>query len=121
MAKGVLPLVVSWFLEPRCNYDCKFCFATFEDIPGAEVVRDPDTLLLVRHSFPPFEPLYLPFDYEVMTHIHIPRDASKVITDLKNMLLVRTPPKSPLPQPPFQVNGHPKIQGCQGSQHPVAG
>jgi hypothetical protein len=44
---SALPLVVNWHLEPRCNYGCKFCFATFEDIPGAEVVRDPDTLLLV--------------------------------------------------------------------------
>jgi hypothetical protein len=46
-AKVVLPLVVNWHLEPRCNYCCKFCFATFEDIPGAEVVRDAVALLPV--------------------------------------------------------------------------
>jgi hypothetical protein len=29
---GQLPPVVNWHLEPRCNYGCKFCFATFEDV-----------------------------------------------------------------------------------------
>lgn len=27
-----LPPTVNWHLEPRCNYGCKFCFATFEDV-----------------------------------------------------------------------------------------
>lgn len=27
-----LPPVVNWHLEARCNYACKFCFATFEDV-----------------------------------------------------------------------------------------
>jgi radical S-adenosyl methionine domain-containing protein 2 len=28
----VLPPTINWHLEPRCNYGCKFCFATFEDV-----------------------------------------------------------------------------------------
>ncbi len=43
-----LPPTVNWHLEPRCNYHCKFCFATFSDIPAAEVVKDADLLLAVR-------------------------------------------------------------------------
>lgn len=39
-----IPPVVSWFVEPRCNYLCKFCFATFTDIPDAEVVKDTEAL-----------------------------------------------------------------------------
>ena len=27
-----LPPVINWHLEARCNYGCKFCFATFEDV-----------------------------------------------------------------------------------------
>ncbi|KAG2433539.1 hypothetical protein HYH02_012656 [Chlamydomonas schloesseri] len=42
-----LPPTVNWHLEPRCNYHCKFCFATFSDIPAAEVVKDADLLLAV--------------------------------------------------------------------------
>lgn len=29
---ALLPPVVNWHLEPRCNYACRFCFATFEDV-----------------------------------------------------------------------------------------
>lgn len=34
---SVLPPTVNWFIEKHCNYACKFCFATFSDIPSAEV------------------------------------------------------------------------------------
>ncbi len=44
-----LPPTVNWHLEPRCNYGCKFCFATFNDLPADQVVRDKDLLLAVRH------------------------------------------------------------------------
>lgn len=27
-----IPPTVNWHLETRCNYRCKFCFATFEDV-----------------------------------------------------------------------------------------
>lgn len=55
-AQLALPPTVNWHLEPRCNYHCKFCFATFSDIPSSEVVKDADLLLAVstavlgRHS-----------------------------------------------------------------------
>ena len=28
-----LPPAVNWHFWPWCNYGCKFCFATFEDLP----------------------------------------------------------------------------------------
>ncbi|PNW85647.1 hypothetical protein CHLRE_03g196300v5 [Chlamydomonas reinhardtii] len=46
-AQLALPPTVNWHLEPRCNYHCKFCFATFSDIPSSEVVKDADLLLAV--------------------------------------------------------------------------
>lgn len=47
-ARGqLLPPTVNWHLEPRCNYTCKFCFATLQDIPGDEVVRDLQQLVAV--------------------------------------------------------------------------
>ncbi|PNH03843.1 Radical S-adenosyl methionine domain-containing protein 2 [Tetrabaena socialis] len=46
-ASRPLPPTVNWHLEPRCNYQCKFCFATFSDIAPGEVVRDAELLLAV--------------------------------------------------------------------------
>lgn len=37
-------------LEPRCQYRCKFCFATFEDIPNNEVVKGAEQLLAVPRA-----------------------------------------------------------------------
>ena len=37
-ATGCAHAQVNWHLEPRCNYACKFCFATFEDVQ-AELLR----------------------------------------------------------------------------------
>jgi hypothetical protein len=28
----------NWFIETSCNYRCRFCFATFQDIPSKEVL-----------------------------------------------------------------------------------
>lgn len=39
-----LPPTVNWHLEPKCNYTCTFCFASFKDIPELEVVRDLEQL-----------------------------------------------------------------------------
>jgi len=32
LAASLIPPTVNWHLETRCNYRCKFCFATFEDV-----------------------------------------------------------------------------------------
>lgn len=32
MISNQLPPAINWHLEPICNYDCKFCFATFPSI-----------------------------------------------------------------------------------------
>lgn len=50
-ATPTLPPTVNWHLEPRCNYACKFCFATFGDIPPEEVVRERQRLLEAGAGF----------------------------------------------------------------------
>ena len=30
-----IPVAVNWHVWPRCNYRCRFCFATFADVPRA--------------------------------------------------------------------------------------
>lgn len=40
----VLPAAVNWHFWPWCNYACKFCFATFEDIPRADRLSKEDAL-----------------------------------------------------------------------------
>ena len=31
MANGFVPISVNWHVWPKCNYSCKFCYATFKD------------------------------------------------------------------------------------------
>tara|TARA_B100000902_G_scaffold399597_1_gene471257 strand:- start:228 stop:1130 length:903 start_codon:yes stop_codon:yes gene_type:complete len=39
---------VNWHFWPRCNYGCKFCFATFEDIPLKDRLAKEDALKLPK-------------------------------------------------------------------------
>ncbi|HVY61328.1 MAG TPA: viperin family antiviral radical SAM protein [Planctomycetota bacterium] len=43
---GVLPVTVNYHVWPTCNYQCAFCFATFNDVP-VPLAKD-DSLRLVR-------------------------------------------------------------------------
>ena len=40
----VLPKAVNFHFIPHCNYECKFCFATFNDIPSRSRLSKEDTL-----------------------------------------------------------------------------
>ena len=40
----VLPKAVNFHFIPHCNYGCKFCFATFNDIPSRSRLSKEDTL-----------------------------------------------------------------------------
>lgn len=58
---------VNWHVWPRCNYTCKFCFATFTDIPEAlsrrEALRIPGLLASAgtqKLTFAGGEPLLCP-------------------------------------------------------------
>ena len=42
--ESVLPAAVNWHFWPWCNYACKFCFATFEDIPRGDRLRREEAL-----------------------------------------------------------------------------
>ena len=39
-----LPPAVNWHFWPWCNYACKFCFATFEDLPASKKMSKEDAL-----------------------------------------------------------------------------
>ena len=41
-----LPAAVNWHFWPWCNYGCKFCFATFEDIPRSDRLSKEDALTI---------------------------------------------------------------------------
>ena len=40
----ILPAAVNWHFWPWCNYACKFCFATFEDIPRGDRLSKAEAL-----------------------------------------------------------------------------
>jgi radical S-adenosyl methionine domain-containing protein 2 len=42
----ILPAAVNWHFWPWCNYACKFCFATFEDIPRGDRLSKEEALLI---------------------------------------------------------------------------
>ena len=41
---NTLPAAVNWHFWPWCNYACKFCFATFEDIPRSDRLSKEEAL-----------------------------------------------------------------------------
>ena len=43
-----LPAAVNWHFWPWCNYGCKFCFATFEDIPRSDRLSKKDALRIPK-------------------------------------------------------------------------
>ncbi|GBF97117.1 hypothetical protein Rsub_10128 [Raphidocelis subcapitata] len=69
--------VVNWHLEPRCNYKCKFCFATFEDVkslaaplPGLDALLGVPAALaaagVVKLTFVGGEPMLHPHIFELV-------------------------------------------------------
>jgi radical S-adenosyl methionine domain-containing protein 2 len=44
--RHILPAAVNWHFWPWCNYACKFCFATFEDIPRGDRLSKEEALLI---------------------------------------------------------------------------
>jgi len=43
-----LPAAVNWHFWPWCNYGCKFCFATFEDIPRSDRLSKEEALTMPK-------------------------------------------------------------------------
>lgn len=46
--QGRLPPAVNWHFWPWCNYGCKFCFATFEDLPATKKLSREDALKIPK-------------------------------------------------------------------------
>lgn len=43
-----LPPAVNWHFWPWCNYGCKFCFATFEDLPSSKKMSKEEALTIPK-------------------------------------------------------------------------
>lgn len=80
-----LPGTVNLFINSRCNFHCKHCYATFQDIPGAKlpalseadakaiirlIAEEPlaETVIARKITFVGGEPTLCPFLPELVAH-----------------------------------------------------